>query len=39
MLGDYTPGRFMWITENLETFEPFPFKGSQGFFEVDYAVK
>lgn len=35
MLGDYTPGRFMWITENLSTFTtPIPWKGSQGFFEV-----
>ena len=32
--GDYTPGRFMWITENLEIFDSIPFRGSQGFFTV-----
>ena len=35
-LGNYNTGRYMWITENLETFEPFPAKGRQRFFEVDY---
>jgi len=35
VLGDYTPGRYMWITNNLLKFEkPIPWKGSQGFFEV-----
>ena len=33
-LGDYTPGRFMWITENMISFGPIPFRGSQGFFNV-----
>ncbi len=33
-LGDYTPGRYLWGTINLETFEPIPFRGSQGFFNV-----
>jgi len=33
-LGDYTPGRFMWITDNLKAFDPIPYRGSQGFFEV-----
>jgi len=33
-LGDYTPGRYMWITENLETFDPIPWKGSQRLFNV-----
>ena len=32
--GDYRHGRFMWITQNLQTFNPIPFKGSQGFFNV-----
>ncbi len=32
--GDYTPGRFMWITESLENFDPIPFRGNQGFFNV-----
>ena len=33
-LGDYTPGRFMWITEKLQIFDPIPFCGSQRFFDV-----
>ena len=34
-LGDYTPGRFMWLTDNHKTFDnPIPFRGSQGFFNV-----
>ena len=32
--GDYTPYRFMWITENLETFEPIPYRGRQGLFNI-----
>ena len=35
IFGDYTSGRFMWITGNLKTLvNPIPFKGSQGFFNV-----
>jgi len=34
MYGDYTPGRFMWITENLQTFDPVPVVGRQGLFNV-----
>ena len=34
ILGDYTSGRFMWITENPISFGPIPFRGSQGFFNV-----
>jgi hypothetical protein len=35
LLGDYTPGRFMWITDNLKTFDnPIPFRGRQGIFNV-----
>ena len=35
VLGDYTPGRFMWITDNLKPFlYPIPYRGSQGFFDV-----
>lgn len=34
-LGDYSAGRFIWITSNLKKFkEPIPFRGSQGFFNV-----
>ena len=32
--GDYTHGRFMWITENLKIFKPIPFRGNQGFFNI-----
>jgi len=32
--GDYTHGRSMWITENLETFKPIPYRGRQGLFDV-----
>jgi hypothetical protein len=33
--GNYAPGRFMWITEHLETFDPVPFRGRQGLFNID----
>jgi len=33
--GDYTPGRFMWITDNLETFNPIPYRGRQRLFDID----
>jgi len=33
-LGDYTPGRYMWGTTDLQTFKPISFRGSQGFFNV-----
>ena len=34
--GDYSPGRFAWITVPIDTaFTPFPVKGRQGFFTVD----
>lgn len=34
-LGNYEVGRFMWITEDLESFDPIPYRGRQGFFNVD----
>ena len=34
ILGNYEPGRFMYITEKLETFDPIPYRGSQGFFDI-----
>lgn len=37
-LGDYTPGRFAWITANLRRCEPFPVRGAQGLFDVPDAV-
>lgn len=33
-LGDYTPGRFMWRTDNLKRFPPIYFRGRQGLFDV-----
>lgn len=39
-LGDYTPGRFAWITDPHKAIrfdEPIPYKGRQGFFDVDIA--
>jgi hypothetical protein len=36
MFGDYSRNRYMWIFENIRPIkEPFPVKGSQGFFEVE----
>jgi hypothetical protein len=33
--GDYTPGRFMWITENVKPFKKIvPYRGQQGLFNV-----
>lgn len=32
--GIYTPGRFMWVTDNLEVFEPIPYRGTQRIFNV-----
>jgi len=39
-LGDYTPGRWAWCTESINTiFEPFPVKGRQGLFQVEIDPK
>ena len=36
LYGDYSFGRFGFVTDNLRTFkEPIPYRGHQGFFEVD----
>ena len=33
--GDYTPGRFMWITSNVRPFKKIiPYRGYQGLFNV-----
>lgn len=33
--GDYTPGRFAWITSGVRRLDkPIPFRGAQGLFEV-----
>ncbi|WP_242095447.1 ASCH domain-containing protein [Sphingomonas sp. CROZ-RG-20F-R02-07] len=35
MLGNFAPGRFGWILDDVRAFaEPIPFKGAQGFFDV-----
>lgn len=37
--GDYTAGRYAWLTRNLRTFtRPFPVTGMQGLFDVSDAV-
>jgi hypothetical protein len=33
VFGDYGPGRYAWVTENLRVFEPFDVTGKQGLFE------
>jgi len=33
--GDYSPGRFAWITTNLRPIKPFPVVGQQGLFNVN----
>ncbi len=36
MMGNYAPGRFGWILQDVQAFrKPFTWKGSQGFFEID----
>lgn len=37
-LGDYTPGRFAWVTDGLRKIRPFPVRGAQGLFDVDDAL-
>jgi activating signal cointegrator 1 len=32
--GDYAPGRYGWLLENIRPIGPIPFKGGQGFFNV-----
>ena len=37
--GNYSDGRFAWITEFVRRFDPpFPLRGAQGLFEVDDAL-
>jgi len=33
--GDYSPGRYAWQFTNLVKFKPIPYRGQQGFFNVD----
>ena len=32
--GDYTSGRYKWITKDLQEISPFPYRGRQGLFDV-----
>ena len=34
LYGDYTPGRWAWELTEAEMFEPIPWKGALGLFEV-----
>lgn len=34
LLGDYSPGRWVWRTENLRRVRPYQVKGSQGLFSI-----
>lgn len=35
LYGDYSSGRYAWITDSFKAFdEPIPYKGSQGFFNI-----
>jgi len=39
LYGDYSPGRFAWITDNLRVFkEPIPYRGMQGIFEIPDSI-
>lgn len=33
--GDFSPGRFGWVTKDLRRFAPFPITGRQGLFNVE----
>lgn len=37
--GDYSPGRFAWVTRDLRRLKPFPVSGRQGLFQVRGARK
>ena len=36
--GDYTDGRYAWMTRNLRRIKPVPIKGGQGFFYLDKKI-
>lgn len=33
--GDFNPGRFAWVLDNIRSIKPIPCKGRQGFFNVE----
>lgn len=39
MMGDFSPGRFGWVLENIRPLaEPIPYRGAQGLFDVPASV-
>lgn len=36
--GDYTPGRYAWVFDDALWFNPIPYKGKQGLFDVPDSV-
>lgn len=36
--GNYSPGRFAWITRNRRSVRPVPVRGEQGLFTVDRSI-
>lgn len=36
--GNYESGRYAWILEDIRPIDPFPVKGKQGFFNVDFKL-
>lgn len=36
--GDFTPGRFAWRLDNVQTIDNIPARGSRGFWEWDHAA-
>jgi hypothetical protein len=37
-LGDFTPGRFAWILDNVRPIDPVPMKGAQGLRDLPEGV-
>lgn len=38
-MGDYSPKRFAWVTQNLRRVKPFPFRGMQGLMPLPPEVE
>jgi hypothetical protein len=39
VFGNWEVGRYAWILENIRPIKPFPVKGQQGLFEIDYKYR
>jgi hypothetical protein len=38
-LGDFSPGRFGWVLENVRALDtPIPYRGAQGLFNVEITL-